>query len=109
MKLTIIESPLKGDYERNKQYARRCVRDSLFRGNAPIAFHLLYDQPGILDDKQPKERLIGMWSGIEWYRRAELCEVYTDYGISPGMREGIKTAERNHVKVDYRSIGKNEE
>ena len=43
----ILESPYAGDIERNVKYARMAVRDSLSRGEAPIASHLLYTQEGI--------------------------------------------------------------
>ena len=56
MRLVIIESPYAGDIEKNVEYARACVRDSLSRGEAPIASHLLYTQPGILKDEIPSER-----------------------------------------------------
>lgn len=51
MKRVILESPYAGDVERNLTYARECVRDSLSRGEAPIASHLLYTQEGILKDE----------------------------------------------------------
>ena len=36
------------------EYARACLRDSLLRGEAPIASHLLYTQPvASLDDSDP--------------------------------------------------------
>ena len=41
MRLVIVESPYAGDVEANEEYARQCVRDSLMRGEAPIASHLL--------------------------------------------------------------------
>ena len=47
MRLVILESPYAGDVAANVKYARRCVRDSLSRGEAPIASHLLYTQPGM--------------------------------------------------------------
>lgn len=56
MRLVIIESPFAGDVEKNTRYARACVRDSLLRGEAPIASHLLYTQGGILNDDVPAER-----------------------------------------------------
>lgn len=46
----ILESPYAGEIDRNIRYARACVRDSLLRGESPIASHLLYTQSGILDD-----------------------------------------------------------
>ena len=48
MRRVIIESPYAGFVKRNEDYARECLRDSLMRGEAPIASHLLYTQPGVL-------------------------------------------------------------
>ncbi len=50
MRRTIIESPYAGDIQGNLAYAKRCVLDSLSRGEAPIASHLLFTLDGILDD-----------------------------------------------------------
>ena len=55
----ILESPYAGDIERNVAYARMAVRDSLAKGEAPIASHLLYTQEGILKDEVPEERQWG--------------------------------------------------
>jgi hypothetical protein len=41
MRWVILESPYAGDVEANVAYARAAVRDSLMRGEAPIASHLL--------------------------------------------------------------------
>ena len=59
----ILESPYAGDIEKNIEYARKCVRDSLLRGEAPIASHLLYTQEGILYDDIPEERKHGIIPG----------------------------------------------
>ena len=104
MKLVIIESPYAGDIPRNVEYARRCVRDSLNRGEAPIASHLLYTQPGILRDKIPEERQWGIDAGLAWRRVADLCAVYTDFGVSRGMQYGIKAAQEAGVIVEPRKI-----
>lgn len=53
LRLVIVESPYAGDIEANVAYARRCLRDSLARGEAPIASHLLYTQEGVLRDDVP--------------------------------------------------------
>jgi hypothetical protein len=102
--LVIIESPYAGDVLANFLYARKCVRDSLLRGEAPIASHLLYPQPGILDDLVPEERALGIAAGIEWYRKAELCAVYFDRGVSQGMVAGIIRAQDHGVKLEWRKI-----
>ena len=56
MRRVILESPYAGSVEENVAYARAAVRDSLLRGESPIASHLLYTQPGILRDGVPDER-----------------------------------------------------
>lgn len=104
MKLVIIESPYAGNIEQNTEYARACVRDSLERGEAPIASHLLYTQPGILRDEIAKERWWGINAGLAWCRVAELTAVYADNGISDGMKDGIKAAKKAGVPVEHRYI-----
>lgn len=104
MRLVIIESPYAGDVERNTEYARRCVRDSLSRGEAPIASHLLYTQPGILDDNIPLERQWGIDAGLDWRRVAEASIVYEDYGISNGMQYGIDAATEAGLTIERRRI-----
>ena len=104
MRRVILESPYAGDVEENVAYARACLRDSLLRGEAPIASHLLYTQPGVLNDDIPGERQLGISAGLAWGVAAELTVVYTDYGISRGMRYGIRRAEAEGRTVEYRSL-----
>lgn len=104
-RLVILESPYAGDVEANVDYARRCVRDSLMRGEAPIASHLLYTQPGILDDDVPAERQQGIDAGLAWRRVADRSVVYIDRGVSKGMEYGIAAAEAAGIPVEYRIIG----
>lgn len=106
MRRVILESPYAGDVERNVAYARRAVRDSLLRGEAPIASHLLYTQPGILDDTVPTERALGIAAGLSWRHVAEATVVYIDHGISGGMEHGIKLAREAGIPVEFREIGK---
>lgn len=104
MRLVILESPYAGNVEENTAYARACVRDSLNRGEFPLASHLLYTQPGILDDNNPIERNLGIHAGLAWLIFADALVVYTDRGISPGMEKGIAKAKVYHVTVEYRSL-----
>lgn len=107
MRLVIIESPFAGsdeEIERNIEYARHAMRDSLLRGEAPLASHLLYTQPGILDDEDSDERRLGIEAGLSWGKHAELTAVYADYGISEGMERGIKRAEREKRLVVFRMM-----
>lgn len=104
MKLVILESPFAGDVERNIDYARMCVRHSLSMGEAPIASHLLYTQPGILDDDIAFERQWGIDAGLAWKQVAHKHVFYIDYGISRGMQYAIDCAQTNGAAIEYRSI-----
>jgi hypothetical protein len=105
MKLVILESPYAGDVSANEDYARLCVRDSLSRGEAPIASHLLYTQPTILDDTVPEERQWGIDAGLAWGKVAEATVVYVDLGISNGMRYGVNNAIDADRPVEFRKLG----
>lgn len=80
------------------------MRDSLLRGEAPIASHLLYTQPGILNDDDPGEREWGIDAGLLWGAKADATVVYTDRGISRGMTQGINQAGLDGRAVEYRSL-----
>lgn len=104
MKRVIVESPYAGDVERNVEYARACIRDCLARGEAPIASHLLFTQPGILNDGIPYERERGMRAGWAWLEVAESVVFYVDYGMSNGMREAWDLARKLNLHIDIRKI-----
>lgn len=100
----ILESPFAGDVDGNILYARAAVRDSLLRGESPLASHLLYTQPGILDDTNPAERQHGIDAGLAWGVVAEKTVVYVDRGISQGMEYGIYRALNEGRQVEFRSL-----
>jgi hypothetical protein len=104
-RLVVIESPYKGDTERNVAYARACVRDSLLRGEYPLASHLLYTQLGILRDDVAQDRALGIDAGLAWAKHADLTAAYVDFGISSGMAHGIRDAKRAGRPVEYRRLG----
>ena len=58
MKRVILESPYSGDVVRNTEYARKCMLDSILKGEAPLFSHLLYTR--CLDDLNPEQRVLGM-------------------------------------------------
>jgi hypothetical protein len=93
--LVVLESPFKAfrtfSTDENIIYARKCVRASIFRGESPIASHLLYTQWGILDDKIPDERALGIECGLAWLHVADLHVFYTDNGWSEGMLSTLHT------------------
>lgn len=104
MRRVIVESPFSGDVEANLTYLRACLRDSLYRGEAPFASHGLYTQPGVLDDTDPLERTHGINAGFAWLHGAQAVVVYTDRGISEGMKLGISNAEFHGIPVEYRNL-----
>lgn len=105
MRRVILESPYAGDIERNVKYARACLRDSLLRGEAPIASHLLYTQPGVLQDEIPAERQHGIDAGLAWREVAEATVVYIDLGTSRGMEYGISAALQAGLIIETRTLG----
>jgi hypothetical protein len=105
MRLVVIESPYMGDIELNLKYLRACMRDCLFRKEAPFASHGLYTQEGVLRDEVPEERKRGIHAGFAWRRVADATVVYTDLGISTGMQYGIDAAEAIHGHwIEYRTV-----
>ena len=102
MRRVVVESPYAGDVEANVRYALLCIRDSLARGEAPIASHLLY--PRVLDDDNPSQRELGIKAGLTWYEVADACVVYTNLGISSGMERGMKEAARCGVPIEKRKL-----
>ncbi|MBI2109758.1 hypothetical protein HYT58_01135 [Candidatus Woesearchaeota archaeon] len=110
-KFVDIETPYSGKNEkeirRNLLYARACMRDSLMRGEIPFASHLLYTQPGILDDDVLEEREKGIMAGKELIESLPniVTVIYLDLGISNGMRDGIDLANERKRVVEYRSLG----
>jgi hypothetical protein len=104
MRVVLIESPYAGDVDKNIKYARACMRDSLDRGEAPLAMHLLYTQTGILNDAVPEERDWGIAAGMAWGKYAEITAVYSNLGITPGMEIGIQRAIQEARKIEYREL-----
>lgn len=102
MKRVIIESPYAGDRETNTRYLLDCMRDSLVRGEAPFASHLLYT--AVLEDANPDERTLGIEAGFAWGEAADYVVVYTDRGLTRGMVAGIERASKNRKPVVYRSL-----
>lgn len=108
-RFVIVESPYAESaatprLELNIQYARRCVKDCLLRGDAPFASHLLYTQDGVLFDRNKEERALGIDAGLFIGLRADATLVYTDLGISLGMRYGIDAAKNAGRLIEYRQL-----
>jgi len=102
MKKVILESPYAGDIEQNLAYAKECLKDSLMRGEAPIASHLLYTM--VLDDNVPEERDTGIKAGLAWLEKADLHVFYVDLGMSKGMEYAMKIALSGDIEIEIREI-----
>jgi hypothetical protein len=102
MRRVLVETPFAGDRDRHLGYLRRCLRDCLARGEAPFASHAIY--PQVLSDADPVERNLGIEAGFAWGELAHATVVYTDFGISDGMKLGIDHAKRNGREIEYRTI-----
>lgn len=104
----IMESPYaardKLSVEDHVRYGRLCLKDCLNRGEAPIASHLLYTQPGILDDSDPDQRLLAIEAGLAWGRFATKTVVYIDLGISRGMLYGMDRARMEMRPLEQRTL-----
>ena len=105
----VIESPYGSEdptiVQRNIEYLRRCILDSLGREEAPFASHGLY--PQVLNDQDPFERELGIKAGFVWGSVANFVAVYKDYEVSKGMMRGIMHAHRHKIPIENRRIGKN--
>lgn len=104
IRLVVVESPYAGNIKRNVRYARAAMSDSLKRGEAPFASHLLYTQPGILCDEVESERHHGILAGLAWGKHADAVVVYVDLGITEGMRRAIESYTRLGMLVEYRRL-----
>lgn len=104
--IVIIETPFAAEdgnvLAENIEYARLAVLDSLRRGEAPFASHLLYTQ--VLDDRIEAERLEGIEAGFAVKKVAAKTAVYTDRGISSGMAKGIELSATLKQEIEYRTL-----
>jgi len=108
MKLVVVESPYQsedGNPIENIEYARAAMNYCLHNEAAPFASHLLYTQPGVLDDQVPEERKKGMEAGFLWANHASERWFFTDLGITPGMLKGLELANLLHQTVRKIKLG----
>lgn len=102
MRKVIIESPYAGDTYGNTQYLKRCLRDSIDRGEAPIASHLIY--PFVLREDLKDQRNLGIQLGFEWWSAADRICFYIDKGYSSGMLAAQERATRLGIPWEEREL-----
>jgi hypothetical protein len=74
------------------------------RGEAPIASHLLYTQPGVLDDTDSAQRAQGIAAGLAWRDVADASVFYVDRGMSGGMLAALEAAIKAEAKIEIRRL-----
>lgn len=97
-----ICSPFRGRIEANTRYAKAAVLDSFARGESPIALHLLY--PQVMDDSDIVQRERALSAGFDWVKASSKVVVYSDRGVSEGMRLEMDVAQLFDIPVEYRTL-----
>lgn len=104
----MIETPFAGSSATaiglNRLYGNEALRDSLLRGEAPMAAHALYAQTFVLDQDDPDERELIEVARASWLPLVNRVIVYVDRGVTPSMEVGIRRARDLGVPVEERSI-----
>lgn len=108
--IILLESPYLHEHpidgEEYSIYLSRCLRDSLKRGEAPIATHAMYTRPGVLN-LSIGEATLATLASDDLAELIPITVAYTDYGITEKMDLGLDRAGRWKHTIEYREIGKN--
>lgn len=93
-----VVSKFAGDIPNNVKLARRYCRFAASKKYIPIASHLMY--PQFLNDKDPKERELGLLFGLALLK---CCYEVWCFGtdISAGMKQEIEEAKRLNKPIRY--------
>lgn len=120
--LTIIESPYAPSEEHKLDahlvYLAKCLRDSWDRGELPFASHAFF--PFFLSDSNDEERKAGIEAGYQFWDMYECgpsalqvpaptIAFYTDFGISPGMKQALDRATKLGYTTEMRTINHTKE
>lgn len=98
--LVFICSPLRGDYIENQKRAKGYCREAIMAGYIPIAPHVYFTQ--FLDDTVESERILGIDCGIALLDKCSEIWIYTERGISDGMKTEIEHAKQKGIKLVWR-------
>lgn len=92
-----VASRYAGDVDANVAAAVTYCRRVIDEGHMPVASHLLY--PRILNDKNPKERELGLLFGLALLRMCD--EVWVFGEVSQGVAQEIEEAKRLKKQIRY--------
>ena len=101
----IIESPYRGDTQTHLLYARDIIRDCISKGEAALCVHSYLNI--VFDENNPNERAAAVKIKEAWGLFAKKTVVYTDFGISEGMLEGITDAAARGREIEFRKLYEN--
>ena len=96
--IVYICSPYAGDVVKNVEAAQRYSRFAVDKGYIPIAPHLLF--PQFLNDRNPKERQLGLFFGNALMSKCSEVWVFGSR-ISAGMETEIKRARWKNYRLRY--------
>ena len=96
--IVYICSPYAGDVEKNVEAAQKYSRFAVDKGYIPIAPHLLF--PQFLNDRNPKERQLGLFFGNAIMSKCSEVWVFGSR-ISAGMEDEIKRAGWTNYRLRY--------
>ena len=80
------------------------MADCLRRGEAPLASHLLYTQQDVLRDEVEEERAMGIAAGLQWGAICDYVVVYTDLGVSKGMKQSMTIYQELGKRIVLRTL-----
>ena len=107
MKKVVIECPFKGDtlkeFKQNAEYTAMCLKDSLERGEAPIAMKWMYS--GVLNEANQEHLLMITKAQMIWATSATKVVIYDDLGVPPYMQAVIDICQETGTQVEHRSLG----
>ena len=98
MKLIYVCSPLRGDYEANRERAIGYCRYVASLGHVPIAPHVYFTT--FLDDNDPDQREHGMEMGLDMVPMCDELWVFPD-DVSEGMLNEMELAKSECVPITY--------
>lgn len=106
MRRVLIESPYRATehftVEQHLAYLKEAMADCIRKGDSPFASHHLI--PGILDDDTPYERALGIRCGLVWGECADYVAIYSDFGISPGMKQSLMWYKSIQKPIEWRTL-----
>ena len=98
------ESKTKEELEKYIEYAESCIDDCFERGESPFNYHLFHPPEIILRNNESKERKLRIEADLAWMELADAIVVYTDLGITKGMKRGIERAKEIDKIIEHRQL-----